>query len=71
MKEILKEETYTLYEDEKGQKWIEVLCGSIGLYEVLVKLLPEEVEGFRKSKSFLNDLAFQISKNPEKYKNRK
>jgi len=66
MKEILKEETYTLYEDEKGQKWIEVLCGSIGLYEVLVKLLPEEVEGFRKS-----DLAFQISKNPEKYKNRK
>ena len=70
MKEIIKEETYSLYEDEKGELWIEVLCGSIGLYEVLVKLLPDEVNLYRKRSSFLDDLAFQISKDPEKYKNR-
>lgn len=70
MKEIIKEETYSLYEDEKGELWIEVLCGSIGLYEVLVKLLPDEVNLYRKRSSFLEDLAFQISKDPEKYKNR-
>jgi hypothetical protein len=70
MKEIIKEETYSLYEDEKGELWIEVLCGSIGLYEVLVKLLPDEVNLYRKRSSFLDDLAFQISKDPDKYKNR-
>jgi hypothetical protein len=70
MKEIIKEETYSLYEDEKGELWIEVLCGSIGLYEVLVKLLPDEINLYRKRSSFLDDMAFQISKDPEKFKNR-
>jgi len=70
MREILRKEDYSLYEDEKGDLWIEVVCGSIGLYEVRVKLLPEEVEKYKADPEFLEELASLIARNPEEYEKR-
>lgn len=70
MHEILKETDYSLYKDESNNLWIEVLCGSIGLYEVMVKLLPEEVKKYNSDPLSLKDLAYSISRDPEKYKKR-
>jgi hypothetical protein len=70
MREILKRKDYSLYEDEKGDLWIEVVCGSIGLYEVTVKLLPDEVEKYRADPGFLEDLSYMIARDPEKYQKR-
>ena len=70
MRLIIKEYDYALYEDENNELWIEVLCGSIGMYEVLVKLNPDEIIQYKKDKSFLQKLAWNISRNPEKFINR-
>jgi hypothetical protein len=70
MRLIIKEYDYALYEDENNELWIEVLCGSIGMYEVLVKLNPDEIIQYKKDKSFLQNLAWNISRDPEKFINR-
>jgi hypothetical protein len=38
---------YTVEEDEHGELWLCVVCGSIGVYEVTVKLDAEAAAAFR------------------------
>jgi len=70
MKEIIKKSSYSLYRDRYGEFWIEVVCGTIGLYEIKVKLTEQEKSRFNSDPTFLEDLAYMISKNPDQYKDR-
>jgi hypothetical protein len=70
MRQILNEQDYSFYEDDKGDLWIQVVCGSIGLYEVMVKLLPEEVEQYKSDPGFLKYFSHIIARDPEKYEKR-
>jgi len=71
MKELIRKQNYSFYEDSQGSYWIEVVCGTIGLYEVKIKLLPEEVQKYKTDIRFLDDLAYKISRSPASYEKRK
>lgn len=70
MKELIKKNDYSLYEDDNGELFIEVVCGSIGLYEVKIKLLQDEVIKYNSDHKYLDGLAYLISQHPDKYKTR-
>ena len=68
MKEIYrnKEFMYSVSKNEKSNDFfIEVACGGIGMYEIKIKLLPEEIETFKNNPEKLNELAKEIAKKPE------
>ncbi|MBK8872311.1 MAG: hypothetical protein IPN19_15080 [Elusimicrobia bacterium] len=60
---------YGVYFDEVTKRYfIEVECGDIALYGVRVLLNEKEVSMFKEKNDSLNDLAFAITRDPEKYK---
>jgi hypothetical protein len=71
MKEIYRDEEtmYAILLDEASQKYfIEVTCGTIGWYDVVVELMLDEVEAFNKDPQSLRRLRREIFDNPEKFK---
>ena len=56
------------WDEQKSRHVIEVECGQIGLYPVIVPLTAEEVAGFQKDPDYLTDLAFRICREPEQFK---
>ncbi|MEM1243285.1 MAG: hypothetical protein AAGG80_00525 [Pseudomonadota bacterium] len=59
---------YCLLEDNNGNLLIEVVCGTIGLYEVKFKLNDKELESYKRlGKQSLDDLAYDVAKNTEIY----
>jgi len=67
MKEILRTSYYSLYRDDLGGLWLEVLCGELGLYEVCIKLLKDEEQSYKNDPMYLQRLAFNVAKNPKRY----
>lgn len=62
---------YTVFKDKNSNDhFIEVVCGSTGMYEVCVKLLEDEITKFYQNHSELDKLAIDICKDPKNFKNR-
>lgn len=60
---------YGVFLDEKTLRhFIEVECGDVALYGVRVALTEKEVSSFKEKNDSLNDLAFEITRDPERFK---
>lgn len=60
---------YGVFFDEGTKRhFIEVECGDVALYGVRVALTEIEVAMFNEKNDSLNDLAFQITRDPEVFK---
>jgi hypothetical protein len=60
---------YGIFLDEKTNRHvIEVECGDVGLYGVKVHLTDAEVAMFKKKQDSLKDLAYEITRDPEKFR---
>lgn len=55
------------YDEETNRHFIEVECGQVALYGVKVPLTEEEISKFKKKNDALNDLAFAITRDPDKF----
>lgn len=71
MKELIKQNwSYTLFETD-NRFILKVLCGTIGLYEIMIELNNLEIKLYEeKGKSFIEELALKIQTNPSSYKKR-
>lgn len=72
MKEITKKNwEYTLFQDDDGIYVLSVLCGSVGLYELNIKLNAAETsEYLDKGLEYLEGLVKQIRNSPSSFQNR-
>lgn len=61
-----------MIENDAGGLEIEVLCGGIGMFTVKVALNQDEASLFRENgKEFIEDRAYRIAKDPERYEQRR
>ncbi len=52
--------------------FLSIMCGSVGLYEVEIKLTREEISEYEQNgKTSIEKLVSSIRENPEKYRSRK
>jgi hypothetical protein len=58
-----KDWDYILYEEE-NDIYIEVLCGTVGVFEVKVKLSENDKNTMKKDPDFINKLAEEIRLDP-------
>ena len=68
MKEIIKKNwEYTLFE-KKDKMILSVLCGSVALFTVNIKLNESEKESFEKfGESYIDDLAEKVRTDPSDF----
>ena len=60
MKLLYQKEAHRVLQAPDGKHYLGVLCGTIGLYEVLVVLTDEEVAAFAEDTSALDGLADKV-----------
>lgn len=72
MKEITKKNwEYTLLQDDDGVYVLSVLCGSIGLYELEIKLNATETSKYlEKGLEYLEGLVKQVRNSPSSFQDR-
>lgn len=65
MRELTKSAwNYTLFDNEQGDFLFTVLCGSVGLYEISIRLTPAETAQYEKDgTTYLDTLADTIRSN--------
>jgi len=51
---------YSLYESDKGELFIETACGSVGLYDVWLRLTDEDVVKYRANNRYACELVHAI-----------
>jgi len=61
---------YEVLRDEAGQHYLEVVCGTIAFYTVLIRLSDDEVAQFKADRKALDNLADLIAFRPEQYRAR-
>jgi len=61
---------YTVLEDPPGHWVVEVVIGGIAMWEARYRLLPDDVERFRRE-GHLDDLARHIAKGHSQYEDRR
>jgi hypothetical protein len=62
---------FDLFEEPNGSLVISVLCGTVGLYEVRVRLNEDEIGRYQaEGVESLDDLATRIRKDESKFKSR-
>ncbi|MBD2752782.1 hypothetical protein [Spirosoma validum] len=73
MKELAKESwNYTLSETESGELIFRVVSGSVGLYDIKVRLTADEISHYKKQgKSYLATLANDIRTHESRFASRK
>lgn len=60
-----QDEMYELLKDEKGQFFLSILCGGVGVYEVYIRLTPEDVSDYlRNGTDSITQLSNRIRQNP-------
>ncbi len=59
-----------LLEEETGRYLMDVLCGGAAMYTVRIVLRPEEVDSFRKDKTSLDWLGWQVAKDERRFEDR-
>ena len=71
MKELIKKSwDYTLSKD-KEKLILNVLCGTIGMFEILIELDKAEIKYYNeRGEGFIDELAKKIQSNPESYTKR-
>ncbi len=71
MNEIIKKQwNYRLFKNSSDEYVLSVLCGTIGLYEVEVKLSPQQIQDYEdKGEKVIDELAQEIRNNPANYTN--
>jgi|JI9StandDraft_2_1071091.scaffolds.fasta_scaffold68060_2 hypothetical protein len=66
----LKNWSWIFFEDE-DEKYLEVVCGTVGLYTVIIKLNETEIEQyFSKGILFIEGLTKSIQSKPDSFKDR-
>lgn len=68
--EILQEEHYfyTAWRDEKTDEYfLEVLCGTVAVFLIKIKLTKKEIADFRENSESLRVLANRISYSPKDF----
>ncbi len=69
MNELLKKQwNYRLFKNSSDEYVLSVLCGTIGLYEVDVKLTSKQIEDYETyGEKIIDELAQKIRNNPSSY----
>ena len=66
-----RERMYRLFEADDGRLRLGVLCGGIAMYEIAFDLSDDEVVQYRsEGKAFLDSLAIEAARDPEKFDSR-
>jgi hypothetical protein len=60
---------YILFETEEGI-FLSVVCGTVGLFETVIRLTDEEVQSYNSIPDFIKNLADKVCSNPHVYKSR-
>lgn len=64
-----QERMFDLLEGEDGQLFLDVVCGSVGLFEVRIRLSDEQKGRYEKEGMvYLQELAFRVAKSPDSFK---
>ena len=73
MKELAKESwNYTLSENESGDLIFNVVSGSVGLYEIKIRLTQDEASCYKKEgNTYLANLANEIRSDESRFNSRK
>lgn len=73
MKELAKESwNYILSENESGDLIFSVISGSVGLYDIKIRLIADEINQYRKEgKLYLATLANEIRNHESRFDARK
>lgn len=61
---------YILFETEDGT-FLRVVCGTVGIFELVIKLTDDEINSYHTIPDFIKNLADTISSNPQSYQYRK
>jgi len=60
-----------IFFEEGDEKYLEIVCGTVGLYTVIIKLNDREMEEYLlQGISFIEGLTASIQSNPDLYKTR-
>ena len=72
LNEIIKENwEYVLYQSEAGDLYFSVVCGTVGLYDLDIKLTEQgKLEFESEGTVFLDTLAEEVRTYPSRYKDR-
>lgn len=57
--------------EETGEHFLEVLCGTSAVYTIRIKMTEEEIAKFRHNRASARTLADNISYSPNKFLNRR
>ena len=70
---VLEKENYLYtfeYDEETGEYFLEVECGTIAVYDLKIKLTDEEIAKYKNDSKFIRELALQVSSSPKNYDSR-
>ncbi|MEQ1922414.1 MAG: hypothetical protein ABL952_07885 [Pyrinomonadaceae bacterium] len=71
--ERIQEEHYfyiAWHDTAADEYFLDVLCGTVAQYTIVIKLTPEEIERFKADSATLRELADKISYSPDSYRSR-
>jgi hypothetical protein len=51
---------YSLYRSEEGELYIETVCGSVGLYDIWLRLTDDDVEKYQSNRRYARELVHAI-----------
>jgi hypothetical protein len=60
-----------MLDEPSGTHYLDVLCGGAGLYEVRIRLMPDEVKEAQDRWDVLDSLALKVCRNPEAFSERR
>ncbi len=65
-----KDYSYILFEEE-GKTYLYVLCGTVGVYELIIELSIEEKMKYINNKEKLEKFVYEITSSPDSFRSRK
>jgi hypothetical protein len=70
---IIREKSwnYTIYENDNGEVYLEVLCGTSALYEIKILLSKDTFEKILKDEQYIDKLVEEIRYSPHKFLSKK
>ncbi|MBK7704872.1 MAG: hypothetical protein IPN69_13430 [Acidobacteria bacterium] len=71
--QVLASEHYFFdaWREDNGECFLEVLCGTVAIYTIKIKLTPEEIAAFERDPSTLRSLADAVSYSPSSFLDRR